>query len=140
MPTFKTVLRWIGVLPVAIILPCLCGFVLYMVLFPLSFFDFLGEWVPTLRWVILTAAISFFWPVWSIIFGVLMAPSHKMPTTFVLGILVAVLIALCSYTETMVDIPAELKTRPWQLVLGIIGVFCGVSSMWKQDRKESGVD
>lgn len=140
MKKAKTVLRWMGVLPAALVLPCLCGIALYLVLFPLSFLDFLGEWVPVMRWVILTAAISFFWPVWAIIFGVLIAPAHKVPTTFVLGILVAVLIALCSYTEQLLDTPPALRTRPWQLVLGIVGVFYGVGMMWRQYHKQPGVD
>ncbi len=133
MPTIKTAVRWIGVLPAAIILPCIGGFALYLVTFPISFLDFLGEWVSLARWFLLNAALAFCWPMWFVMAGTMTAPSRKTTTAFILGFIMAFLIWFGVH-ESAFETDPELKIRSWQIALSVLGLVVGVVIMWRDAR------
>ena len=76
----------------AIIAYVIFGFAFFLVTYPLAIFAFLGDWVHFVRWLILSIGVAFFSPVWFIMSGVVVAPSHKKMVMYILAVCIAAII------------------------------------------------
>lgn len=119
-------LRWIGVVPAALIGSVLFGFGAFLLTYPITWLGFLGEWVGLAHWLLLTAVVAFASPLWFICWGTAMAPYRKTQTTYCLAALFTVVILSSPFLEGIMDYPLEQQTRWWQLPLGLLGVVYAV--------------